>query len=215
MSTPGSAFCCMNNRVVVRSLVTPVGCLVAMDDGLIQWRPHVGINKRTKLDAIATVMVVLRGPSMSIETAVIGDANGGVTLISIPSMDVIDKFSVEGGVVRSMCTVSSSESSFLVATQSGQVWMVGGHVPGRRVHLFTHDGPITSMRLEEHIIHIQSGWTRATYGMDGSQTDSIDGKKPFHEKARQRANRRAKIMGNEQERSELPQPLMLDLPIVA
>ena len=135
----------MNNRVVVRSLVTPVGCLVAMDDGLIQWRPHVGINKRTKLDAIATVMVVLRGPSMSIETAVIGDANGGVTLISIPSMDVIDKFSVEGGVVRSMCTVSSSESSFLVATQSGQVWMVGEHVPGRRVHLFTHDGPITSM----------------------------------------------------------------------
>ena len=111
----------MNNRVVVRSLVTPVGCLVAMDDGLIQWRPHVGINKRTKLDAIATVMVVLRGPSMSIETAVIGDANGGVTLLSIPSMDVIDKFSVEGGVVRSMCTVSSSESSFLVATESGQV----------------------------------------------------------------------------------------------
>jgi hypothetical protein len=119
----------MNTRVVVRSLVTPEGCLVAMDDGIVQWRPHHGTNRRVKLDAIATVMLVLQGPSMKMETAVIGDAHGGVTLVTIPTMERVDKFSVEGGVVRSMCTVSSSDTSFLVATQTGQVWMVGAQVP--------------------------------------------------------------------------------------
>ena len=205
----------MNNRVVIRSLVTPEGCLVAMDDGIVQWRPHQGTNRRVKLDAIATVMLVLKGPSMKMETAVIGDAHGGVTLLTIPMLEKVDKFSVEGGVVRSMCTVSSSETSFLVATQTGQVWMVGAQVPKRGIKLFTHDGPITSMRLLKHMIHIQSGWNRASYSMDGALTTSIDGTKPFEDKAQKRASRRAKIMESEQRRVEHPQPLMLDLPVVA
>ena len=205
----------MNNRVVVRSLVTPEGCLVAMDDGLIQWRPHHGTNRRMKLDAIATVMLVLKGPSSRIEMAVVGDAHGGVTLLTLPTMEQVDKFSVEGGVVRAMCTVSSSETSFLVATQTGQVWMVGARVPQRSMRLFTHDGPITSMRLREQTIHIQSGWNRASYAMDGSHTTHFDGTKPFELKAQKRANRRAKIMESEQRRSEQSQPLMLDLPVVA
>ena len=149
MCTHGSAFCRMNNRVVVRSLVTPDGCLVAMDDGLVQWRPHNGM---------------------------------------------VDKFTVEGGVVRSMCSAAPSETSFLVATQAGQVWMVGPNVPGRGVKLFTYDGPVSSLRLHSNIIHIQSGWHRATYSMDGSQTMNIDGTQPFAKKAQQRANRRAKIL---------------------
>lgn len=205
----------MNNRVVVRSLVTPEGCLVAMDDGIVQWRPHQGTNRRVKLDAIATVMLVLKGPSMKMETAVIGDAHGGVTLVTIPTMERVDKFSVEGGVVRSMCAVSSSDTSFLVATQTGQVWMVGAQVPKRGIKLFTYDGPITSMRLHKHMIHIQSGWNRASYSMDGSQTTSIDGTRPFEDKAQKRASRRAKIMESEQRKVEHPQPLMLDLPVVA
>jgi|TARA_B100000767_G_scaffold57945_1_gene53740 hypothetical protein len=186
-----------------------------MDDGIVQWRPHHGTNRRVKLDAIATVMLVLQGPSMKMETAVIGDAHGGVTLVTIPTMERVDKFSVEGGVVRSMCTVSSSDTSFLVATQTGQVWMVGAQVPKRGIKLFTHDGPITSMRLRKHVIHIQSGWNRASYSMDGSQTTSIDGTKPFEDKAQKRASRRAKILESEQRRVEHPQPLMLDLPVVA
>lgn len=205
----------MNNRVVVRSLVTPEGCLVAMDDGMIQWRPTDGTNKRAKLDAIATVMLVLKGPSSRIETAVVGDSNGGVTLLSLPNLELVDKFTTEGGIVRSMCTVSASETSFLAATQGGQVWMVGAHVPNRRIKLFTHNGPITSMRLNQNIIHIQSGWDRANYSMDGNQTTRFDGMKPFEEKAQRRANRRAKIMESEQRRSNQPQPLMLDLPVVA
>jgi hypothetical protein len=215
MCTSGSAFRCMNNRVVVRSLVTPDGCLVAMDDGLVQWRPHNGTNRRIKLDAIATVMLVVKGPTNRIETAIIGDAQGGVTFLTLPLLDLVDKFTVEGGVVRSMCSAAPSETSFLVATQAGQVWMVGPNVPGRGVKLFTYDGPVSSLRLHNSIIHIQSGWHRATYSMDGSQTMNIDGTQPFTHKAQQRANRRAKILESQQRSGDAPQPLMLDLPVVA
>lgn len=205
----------MNNRVVVRSLVTPDGCLVAMDDGLVQWRPHHGTNRRIKLDAIATVMLVIKGPNNRIESAIIGDANGGVTYLTLPMLDIVDKFTVDGGVVRSMCSASPNETSFLVATQGGQVWMVGPNVPRRGVKLFTYDGPISSLRLHDQIIHIQSGWNRASYSMDGSQTTHTNGRQPFEEKAKQRANRRAKILESQQLASDGPQPLMLDLPAVA
>jgi hypothetical protein len=184
-----------------------------MDDGLIQWRPNHGANRRASLESIATVMLVLKGPSHRIEKAVVGDAHGGVTLLSLPSLEIIDKFVVDGGVVRSMCTVSSSETSFLVATQSGQVWMIGPNVPNRALHLFSYDGPVSSLRLHDNIIHIQSGWHRATYSMDGAQTNQVDGLYPFEQKAKHRANRRAKIMESQQR--ELTQPLMLDLPVVA
>jgi hypothetical protein len=186
-----------------------------MDDGLVQWRPHNGTNRRIKLDAIATVMLVVKGPSKRIETAIIGDAQGGVTFLTLPLLEMVDKFTVEGGVVRSMCSAAPSETSFLVATQAGQVWMVGPNVPGRGVKLFTYDGPVSSHRLHSNIIHIQSGWHRATYSMDGSQTMNIDGTQPFAKKAQQRANRRAKILESQQRSGDAPQPLMLDLPVVA
>ena len=49
----------MNNRVVIRSLVTPEGSLVAMDDGAIVWRPILGTKVQIKLEAIATVLLSL------------------------------------------------------------------------------------------------------------------------------------------------------------
>ena len=90
-----------------------------MDDGLVQWRPHHGNNRRIKLDAIATVMLVIKGPTNRIESAIVGDANGGVTFLTLPMLDLVDKFTVDGGVVRSMCSASPNETSFLVATQGG------------------------------------------------------------------------------------------------
>lgn len=186
-----------------------------MDDGLVQWRPHHGNNRRIKLDAIATVMLVIKGPTNRIESAIVGDANGGVTFLTLPMLDLVDKFTVDGGVVRSMCSASPNETSFLVATQGGQVWMVGPNVPRRGVKLFTYDGPISSLRLHDQIIHIQSGWNRASYSMDGLQTTHTNGRQPFEEKAKQRANRRAKILESQQLASDGPQPVMLDLPAVA
>ena len=75
----------MNNRVVIRSLVTNEGCLVAMDDGAIVWRPTHGTRSQFKMDAIATVLLAIKGPTEAYDIAAIGDAGGGVTLVRAQS----------------------------------------------------------------------------------------------------------------------------------
>lgn len=202
----------MNNRVVIRSLVTPEGHLVAMDDGTVVWRPAHGTRSQLKLEAIATVLLALKGPTGCYDVAAIGDSAGGVTLLSLPRLEIMEKFSIEGGIVRSLTAVPKSLGKYLAATQNGSVWVVGTEVPGRVIHLFTHSGPITSLKLLEDKILIQSGWNRRTYDWTGATTDEFDGEQQFQVKATKRANRRARILESEQRRIKQTQPLMLDLP---
>ncbi len=205
----------MNNRIVIRSLVTGEGCLVAMDDGAIVWRPTHGTRNQLKLDAIATVLLAVKGPTEKYDIAVIGDSSGGVTLLSLPRLEVIEKFAVDGGIVRSITAVPHSFGKYLAATQNGSVWVVGNEVPNRVIKLFTHSGPITSLRLVDDSIIIQSGWNRRTYNWTGETTNDFDGAQQFAVKATHRANRRARILESEQRRKEQSQPLMLDLPSLA
>ena len=202
----------MNNRVVIRSLVTPEGCLVAMDDGAIVWRPTHGTRTQIKLDAIATVLLALKGPTGCYDIAAIGDSNGGITLLSLPRLEEIEKFSIDGGIVRSMTAVQDTLGKYLAATQDGRVWVIGTEVPGRTLHLFTHSSPITSLRLLGDNILIQSGWNRHTYDWTGATTDEFDGQRQFKVKATNRANRLARILESEQRRIQQNQPLMIDLP---
>ena len=205
----------MNNRVVIRSLVTGEGCLVAMDDGAIVWRPNHGTRSQLKLDAIATVLLALKGPTGCYDIAAIGDSSGVITLLSLPRLEVIEKFAVEGGIVRSITAVSNSFGKYLAATQNGSVWVIGTEVPNRAIKLFTHSGPITSLRLIDDSIIIQSGWNRRTYDWTGATKKDFDGAQKFEVKATQRANRRARILESQQRRNEQSQPLMLDLPSLA
>ena len=204
----------MNNRVVIRSLVTPEGCLVAMDDGAIVWRPTHGLRSQIKLEAIATVLLAIKGPTETYDVVAIGDSTGGVTLLSLPRLETIEKFTIDGGIVRSITAVSNSVGKYLAATQDGSVWVIGTEVPGRTLHLFTHSGPITSLRLLEDSIIIQSGWNRRTYDWTGATTNDYDGTQDYRVKAKKRANRRARILESEQRRIEQSQPLMLDLPVL-
>jgi hypothetical protein len=205
----------MNNRVVIRSLVTQEGCLVAMDDGAIVWRPSHGNRSQIKLEAIATVLLALKGPTGHYDIVAIGDSTGGVTLLSLPRLETIEKFSIGGGIVRSITAVSNSVGKYLAATQDGSVWVIGAEVPGRTLHLFTHSGPITSLRLLGESIIIQSGWNRRTYDWTGATTNDYDGTKQYLVKAKKRANRRARILESEQRRIKQNQPLMLDLPALS
>ena len=177
------------------------------------WRPTHGNRSQLKLEAIATVLLALKGPTGCYDVVAIGDSTGGVTLLSLPRLDLIEKFSIEGGIVRSITAVSNSVGKYLAATQNGSVWVIGTEVPGRSVHLFTHSGPITSLRLIEDKILIQSGWNRRTYDWTGATTDEFDGEQQFQVTATKRENRRAKILEYEQRRTKKNQPLMLDLPV--
>lgn len=204
----------MNNRVVIRSLVTGEGCLVAMDDGAIVWRPTHGTRSQLKLDAIATVLLAIKGPTEQYDIAAVGDASGGITLLSLPRLEVMEKFSVDGGIIRSITAVPGSFGKYVAATQNGSVWVIGTEVPARAIHLFTHSGPITSLRLVEDSIIIQSAWNRRTYDWTGATTNDFNGTQQFEVKANKRANRRSRILESEQLRNKKNQPLMLDLPVL-
>ena len=204
----------MNNRVVIRSLVTREGNLVAMDDGAIVWRPTLGTRVQIKLEAVATVLLAIKGPTGCYDMVAVGDSTGGISILSLPRLDTIDKFSIEGGIVRSLNAVQGSSRKFLAAAQDGSVWVIGNEVPGRVVHLFSHTGPITSLRVHGDSILIQSGWNRRTYDWTGETTNVFDGTRQFEVKENQRANRRARILETEQLRMEKSQPLMLDLPVL-
>ncbi len=186
-----------------------------MDDGTIVWRPTNGIRRQIKIDAIATVLLAIKGPHHTYDTVGIGDSNGGITLLSLPLLQVIERFSVQGGIVRSLCVVSSAVSKFLAATQDGTVWLIGPEVPSRTVQLFCHNAPITSLRLEEEMIHIQSGWNRRTYDWTGTTQYEFNHAEEFEVRAEKRANRRARILESQQRSSDTKQPLMLDLPALA
>jgi len=183
-----------------------------MDDGAIVWRPTHGTRTQIKLDAIATVLLALKGPTGCYDITAIGDSNGGITLLSLPRLEEIEKFSIGGGIVRSITAVQDTLGKYLAATQDGSVWVIGTEVPGRTLHLFTHSSPITSLRLLGDKILIQSGWNRQTYDWTGTTTDEFDGQRQFKVKAKNRANRRARILESEQRRIQKNQPLMLDLP---
>lgn len=185
-----------------------------MDDGAIVWRPTHGHRSQIKLDAIATVLLAIKGPTEAYDVVAIGDSTGGVTLLSLPRLETIEKFTIDGGIVRSITAVSNSVGKYLAATQDGSVWVIGTEVPGRTLHLFTHSGPITSLRLLEDSIIIQSGWNRRTYDWTGATTNDYDGTQDYRVKAKKRANRRARILESEQRRIEQSQPLMLDLPVL-
>ena len=202
----------MNNRTVIRSLVTSEGSLVAMDDGTIMWRPLLGTRTQIKLEALATVLLAVKGPNEVYDTVVVGDSSGGVSILSLPRLETIDKFAIEGGIVRSVNAVSPNGQKFLAATQNGSVWVIGPEVPGRCVLLFKHLGPVTSLRIEGEAIHIQSGWNRHTYDWAGGMKSCYDGNEKFLVKQKERENTRARILQSEQLRKEQSQPLMLDLP---
>jgi len=200
----------MNNRIVLRSLVTSDGCLTAMDDGNIIWRPTHGSRQQTKLESLATVLLAFKSSNNRINSIVMGDNRGGIIHLSIPSLEVINIFSLEGESIRSICSASESTHRLLVACQSGSIWMVGDQVPSRKVHLFHNDGPVTSIRVgNNQEIHLQSGWQRRVIDFTGCELSYHDTSDKFKKKDEIRAIRRARLE-TQQYNSSYPTTITLD-----
>ena len=124
-----------------------------MDDGMIIWRPTSGRRQQTKLESLATVLLAFKSTSNRLNSIVVGDNSGGIIHLSIPCLEVINRFELEGESIRSICSASESTQRLLVACQSGSIWMVGEQVPSRKVPLFQNDGPVTSIRVINNEIH--------------------------------------------------------------
>ena len=151
-------------------MVTAEGSVVAMDDASIVWKPKVGRQKRVKIEVQASVLLGLIGPRGIIDRVVTGDEYGGVNLISLATMEVVDRFVVGNSMVRSLCSSSISGESILVGCEDGSVHMVGCNVPNRVVNLFELDGPATALRIVGQDLHIQQGWERKVVSWTGQKT---------------------------------------------
>lgn len=200
----------MNNRIVLRSLVTSDGCLTAMDDGMIIWRPTSGRRQQTKLESLATVLLAFKSMSNRLNSIVVGDNCGGIIHLSIPCLEVINRFVLEGESIRSICSASESTQRLLVACQSGSIWMVGEQVPSTMVHLFQNEGPVTSIRVVNKEIHLQSGWQRRVIDFTGCQISHHDASDKFKKRDELRAIRRARLVEVQQNNSSYPISMALD-----
>ena len=160
-------------RAVIRSLVTRYGTLVALDDASIIWKQKGERERRLKLAAQASVILGLVGPNGRIDRVVIGDDYGGVSFVSIPGMELIERYVVGMSRIRSFCCSSISGDSILVGCEDGKVIMVGHNVPNNMVLLFELDGPASALKVEGTNLHIHQGWDRKVVDWLGEKTSMV------------------------------------------
>ena len=203
----------MSNGTVVRSMVLRDGYIIALDDGLISWRPNNGRRKNHRLQYPASVLLGMMGPSGKCESLVIGDTRGNVIRLSLPRLELLDVYETSAGQVRSLCRVSSTSDKLLVGNDLGHVWIVGRDVPDNCVLLFKHNECITSLRSSKDEIVLQSGWSKYSYDWEGVMLSNFSTSEIFEQKRIERTNRRAKLLKQKSRDSAFGG--MLDMPIVS
>ena len=203
----------MSSGIVVRSMILSAGCVVALGDGMISWRPNFGRRTNYRMQYPASVLLGMKGPTGDCESIVIGDVKGNVIRLSLPRLELLDAYETSTTVVRSLCRVSSTSDKILVGNESGDVWLVGRDVPNECVMLFNHDDSITSIRTIDNQIIIQSGWSKFTYDWEGLILSNTNKNDVFNHKTLQRTNRRSRLLEIKSER--YAHGNMLDMPIIS
>jgi len=203
----------MANGTVVRSMVLNDGYIIALDDGMISWRPNSGRRTNYRLQYPAAVLLGMKGPTNYCESVVIGDTKGNVIRLSLPKLELLDAYETSGTIIRSICRVSNSSDRLLVGDNSGNVWLIGRDVPDNLVLLFKHDECITSIRTQNDEITIQSGWSKYNYDWKGVIQSNYNKNDLFYQKKVERTNRRAMLLQKKGNNSALV--AMLDLPMIS
>tara|TARA_B100001248_G_C27334672_1_gene433221 strand:- start:517 stop:984 length:468 start_codon:yes stop_codon:yes gene_type:complete len=150
-------------------MLTSEGSIVAMDDATIVWKPKIGRSKRARIEAPASVLLGLVGPNGRVDRVVAGDQYGGVSIINLFDMQVVDRYLVGNSKVRCLCVSSMSGESILVGCEDGSVHIIGDNVPNRVVGLFELDGPASALRVVGQDLHIQQGWERKVVSWKGEK----------------------------------------------
>ncbi|MBR96637.1 MAG: hypothetical protein CMA81_07500 [Euryarchaeota archaeon] len=205
----------MHSRVVIRSLVLPDGYIAAMDDGMISWRPNVGIRRNIKLEFPISTILAVGGANGKCDSIWCGDTRGNISQLSLPMLSVLKKFCLNSSSIRAICAVSSSSDKILAGTSDGEIWALGKEIPGGSIRLFSIGSAITSMKCSDENIIIQSGWSRYTFDWTGNEIDHHDHNKIFISKKIKRDNRRSKLLKFQIDNGNLPESVLLDLPVVA
>ena len=158
----------MNERIIVRSLTTTDGTLVAMNDGLLAWKPTGGRPTRTRMEGLPTVLLGLRGPMGCVDAVAVGSADGNVFILTLPRLETVARFSLGAGSIRAITLVSEGKMRFLAGTQNGHVFLLDDETRERSLLLFSIEGPVSSLHLEEDTVHVRSGWIHHIRTWDGT-----------------------------------------------
>ena len=161
----------MNQRTIVRSCTTKDGTLIAMNDGLVTWKPVDGRPTRTVLDDLPTVLLAIRGPMGPVDSVASGTAEGDVLVLTIPRLETVAKFQLKSGCIRAICLRREGELRFLVGTQHGAVWRLDDGEKERCRHVFSIETPVSSLHLEGDLLHVRSGWIHHIRTLDGTSHD--------------------------------------------
>ena len=176
----------MHQRIIVRSLTTKDGTLVAMNDGTLAWKPNDGRPSRTVLQGLPTVLLALRGPMGPVDAVAVGTADGDVVVLTIPRFETVAKFSLKSGSVRAITLLNEGSFHFLVGTQHGAVWSLCDGRQNRSEHLFSIDSPVSSLHLEGENVHIRSGWIHHVRTWDGTSHEVKNTSESYIVKRRRR-----------------------------
>lgn len=158
----------MNERTIVRSLTTNEGILVAMNDGLLAWKPNDGRPTRTLLEGLPTVLLAMRGPMGCVDTVAVGTADGHVLVLTLPRLETVTKFTLEAGSIRALTLVGEGTMTFLAGTQLGHVFLLDDAAQVRTKLTFSIEGPVSSLHLESDSVHVRSGWIHHVRSWDGT-----------------------------------------------
>lgn len=202
----------MNGRTVIRSMVLPNGIVVAMDDGLISWRPNQGRRANIKLQYPATVLLAAIGHSDQFDKIMVGDLCGNVTTLTLPRLELDKVSEINDCAIKSLCLFSKSSDKLVIGDANGTVWITGDDVPGNKIKLFEHNEKITSIRCEGDKIIVQTGWSKFYYDWEGNQTDFSDKNTLFEKKHNERSNRRSRLMQSKLQKN--PHSAIMDLPVI-
>ena len=205
----------MNNRVVIRSLVLPEGYIAAMDDGMASWRQNEGTRRNIRLQYPVTTLLAVGGPSGKCESVWCGDTQGNIVHISIPMLEILNKYCLNSSSIRAICAVSTTSDKVIVGTSSGDIWTLGKEVPGNQILLFSLEKAVTSIRCNQNNIIIQSGWSRYVFDWTGNEIEHHDQNKIFNKKQTKRDNRRARLLKVQHEKGVIPEARLLDMPLIA
>ena len=84
---------------------------------------------------------------------------------------MVAKFTLQSGGIRAITLVENGAFHFLVGTQHGAVWSLCDTRADRCEHIFSIDGPVSSLHLEGELVHVRSGWIHHVRAWDGTSHD--------------------------------------------
>ena len=134
-----------------------------------------GIRASFNIGAKPTVMLALSGPNGMAWRLLVGAQDGGLTLLSLPNMVLVERLEPHDCEITSLSAHRRSGDTVLLSgDRNGIVCVHGEEFPGGSVKLFSVGGVVNAIHCESEYIHVHMGWKRQILHWDGTVKGKSD-----------------------------------------